>query len=146
MPGRLKFATWLAAVYGGVLATTATVLVLLGAGMPAEVQAMLSQLIAARAPVLGFIAAVLLAACGGIVAWLFKRYVTAPHALAEQTRVVLAANPGHRVDAADAPELSALAAEINRLAGAYHSVQSDMEAKIAESGSRLEEERNRLAA
>src|SRR2546425_6386950 len=146
MPGRLKFATWLAAVYGGVLATTATVVVLLGAAMPAEVQPVLYRLLAAQAPMLLFIAAVLLAACGGIVAWLFKRYVTAPHALAEQTRVVLAANPGHRVDAADAPELSALAAEINRLAGAYHSVQSDMEAKIAESGSRLEEERNRLAA
>jgi DNA polymerase-3 subunit epsilon len=146
MHGRLKFAVWLAAVYGGVLATAAAVVVLLGAGMPAEDQALLSRLIAAKAPMLGFIAAVLLAACGGIVAWLFKRYVTAPHALAEQTRVVLAANPGHRVDATGAPELSALAAEINRLAGAYHSVQSDMEAKIAESGSRLEEERNRLAA
>ncbi len=95
---------------------------------------------------LGFIAAVLLVACGGIVAWLFKRYVTAPHALAEQTRVVLAANPGHRVDAAGASELGTLATEINRLAAAYHSVQSDMQAKIAESGSRLEEERNRLAA
>src|SRR2546425_7199901 len=62
-----------------------------------------------------------------------------------QTRVVLA-NPRYRMDAAGAPELSALAAEINRLAAAYHGVQSDMEAKIAESGSRLEEERNRLAA
>ncbi|HEX9278200.1 MAG TPA: exonuclease domain-containing protein [Casimicrobiaceae bacterium] len=146
MHGRLKFAAWLAAVYGSVLATAAAVVVLVGAAMPAEVQPVLRRLLAAEAPMLTFIAAVLLAACGGIVAWMFKRYVTAPHALAEQTRVVLAANPGHRVDAAGAPELSALAAEINRLAGAYHSVQTDMEAKIAESGSRLEEERNRLAA
>jgi DNA polymerase-3 subunit epsilon len=146
MRGRLEFATWLAAVYGGVLATAAAVIVLLGAGMPAEVQAMLSRLIAARAPMFGFIAAAALAACGGVVAWLFKRYVTAPRALAEQTRVVLAANPGYRVHAMGAPELHALATEINRLAAAYHRVQSDMEAKIAESGSRLEEERNRLAA
>jgi DNA polymerase III subunit epsilon len=146
MHSKLRFAVWLAAVYGSVLATGAAVVVLLGAGMPADVQALLSQLLAAKAPMLGFIAAALLVACGGIVAWLFKRYVTAPRALAEQTRVVLAANPGHRVDAPNAPELSALAAEINRLAAAYHSVQSDMEAKIAESGARLEEERNRLAA
>jgi DNA polymerase III subunit epsilon len=146
MHGKLKFAAWLAAVYGAVLATATAVVALLGAGVPADVQAGLSRLLAAKAPMLGFIAAAVLVACGGIVAWLFKRYVTAPHALAEQTRVVFAANPGHRVDAAGAPELSALVTEINRLAAAYHGVQSDMQAKIAESGSRLEEERNRLAA
>ena len=145
MQGRLKLAAWLAALYGGVLATVAALAVLVAAGMPAADQAVFSRMLNERASTLGFVALLLLAACGGIVAWLFKRYVIAPHALAEQTRVVLA-NPGYRVDAAGAPELSALAAEINRLAGAYHGVQGDMEAKIAESGSRLEEERNRLAA
>ena len=73
MHGRLKFAAWLAALYGSVVATVAAVVVLLGAGMPAEVQAVLSRSLAAQAPMLGFIAALLLAACGGIVAWLFKR-------------------------------------------------------------------------
>src|SRR6266702_7779891 len=102
MHDRLKFVAWLAAVYGSVLATAAAVVVLLSAGMPAEVQSVLSRLLAAQALMLGFIAVVLLAGCAGIVGWLFKRYVTAPHALAEQTRVVLAANPGHRVDAAGA--------------------------------------------
>jgi DNA polymerase III subunit epsilon len=144
MRARLKFAVWLAALYGGVLATAVALAVVLAAGMPVDDQAVLSRMLDERAPVLGFIGALLLAVCGAIVAWLFKRYVTAPRALAEQTRVVLA-NPEYRVDAG-APELSTLAAEINRLAGAYHSVHSDMEAKIADSGSRLEEERNRLAA
>ena len=145
MRGRLKLAAWLAALYGGVLATVAALAVIVAAGMPAEDQAVFSRMLSERASTLGLVALLLLATCGGIVAWLFKRYVIAPHALAEQTRVVLA-NPGYRVDAAGAPELSALAAEINRLAGAYHGVQGDTEAKIAESGSRLEEERNRLAA
>jgi DNA polymerase-3 subunit epsilon len=144
MRARLKFAVWLAALYGGVLATVVALAVVLAAGMPVDDQAVLSRMLDERAPVLGFIGALLLAVCGAIVAWLFKRYVTAPRALAEQTRVVLA-NPEYRVDAG-APELSTLAAEINRLAGAYHSVHSDMEAKIADSGARLEEERNRLAA
>jgi len=146
MHGRLKFAAWLAALYGGLLASAAAIALLVGAGMPAQDQAVLARMLEQRAPVLGFVGGLLLLACGGLVAWLFKRYVTAPRALAEQTRVVLAANPGYRVDATGAPELSALASEINRLAGAYHGVQKDMEAKIAESGSRLEEERNRLAA
>src|SRR5712692_268631 len=146
MHARLKLAAWLAALYGGVLATAAVTVMMVEAGMPAEDQAVLSRMLEQRAPLLAFVGGLLLLACGGLAAWLFKRYVTAPRALAEQTRVVLAANPAYRVDAAGAPELAALAAEINRLAGAYHGVQGDMEAKIAESGSRLEEERNRLAA
>ncbi len=146
MHARLKFAAWLAVLYGGVVATAAVAVVLLGAGMSAEDQAALARMIEQRSPALGVVGALLLLVCGGIVAWFFKRYVTAPRALAEQTRVVLAANSGHRVDAAGSPELSALAAEINRLAGAWHGVRGDMETKIAESGSRLEEERNRLAA
>ena len=146
MRGKLTFAAWLAAVYGGMLATAAAVVALLGAGMPADDQAWLSRLLAARAPLLGFVAGLLLLACGAIVAWLVKRYVIAPHALAEQTRVLVAASPGHRVDPAGAPELHELAAEINRLAAAYHDAQADTAGKIAEAGARLEEERNRLAA
>ena len=145
MHGRLKFAAWLAALYCAALGLVAATLVMVEVGMPAQDQAVVSRMFEERAPLLAFAGGLLLLAGGGFVAWLFKRYVTAPRALAEQTRVVLA-NPGYRVDAAGAPELSALAAEINRLAGAYHGVQGDMEAKIAESGSRLEEERNRLAA
>jgi DNA polymerase III subunit epsilon len=130
MNGRLKFAAWLALLYGALAAAAAA-----GALMVA------AELSAAAA---AFVGALMLAACAGIVAWLFRRFVSAPQALADRTRVVLA-NPAHRVDAAS-PELAALAAEINRLAGAYHGVHGEMEAKIAESGSRLEEERNRLAA
>lgn len=130
MLGKLKFTAWLVALYGGVLAVAAAAVVLVQSGISAAG--------------LVFVAAALLAACGGIVAWMLKRYATAPRALAEQTRLVLA-NPGYRVEAGTA-ELAPLGAEINRLAGAYHGVQGEMEAKIAESSSRLEEERNRLAA
>jgi DNA polymerase III subunit epsilon len=144
MQGRLKFAAWLAALFGGMLALVAAAMVLVAAGMSAQDQAVFSRMLEERAPLLVFVGGLLLLACGGLVTWLFKRYVTAPRALAEQTRVVLA-NPGYRVDAGSS-ELSALAAEINRLAAAYHSVQTETETKIAESGSRLEEERNRLAA
>jgi DNA polymerase-3 subunit epsilon len=144
MHGKLKFIAWLVALYGSVLATVAATVVLVEAGMPAQDQAVVTRMLEERAPLLVFVGLLLLAACGGIVAWMLRRFATAPRALAEQTRLVLA-NPGYRVEGG-APELGALAAEINRLAGAYHGVQGEMEAKIAESGSRLEEERNRLAA
>jgi DNA polymerase-3 subunit epsilon len=144
MHDRLKFAVWLAALYSGVLAVAGIALLVVAAGMPAADEAAFARMLDQRGPALGFVGALLLLVCGGIVARLFKHYVRAPRALAEQTRVVLT-NPEYRVEAGT-PELNALVAEINRLAGAYHNVQSDMEAKIAESGSRLEEERNRLAA
>ena len=130
MQGKLRFAAWLVALYGGLLATSAAAVFLVESAIPAAG--------------LVFVAAALLAGCGGVVAWMLKRFATAPRALAEQTRLVLA-NPGYRVQAGTA-ELGALAAEINRLAGAYHGVQGEMEAKITESSARLEEERNRLAA
>ena len=105
MHGRLRFAAWLAALYGGVLAVAAATVMLVEAGMPAQDRAVLSRMLDERAPLLGFVGGLLLLVCGGLVAWLFKRYVTAPRALAEQTRVVLA-NPGYRVDAAGAAELA----------------------------------------
>src|SRR6266852_4823485 len=108
MHARLKLAAWLAALYGGVLATAGVTVMMVEAGMPAEDQAVLSRMLEERAPLLAFVGGLLLLACGGLVAWLFKRYITAPRALAEQTRVVLAANPAYRVDAAGAPELAAL--------------------------------------
>src|SRR5574341_1897006 len=130
MKSRLKFAAWLAALYGGVLASGAAALLMLKEGLSDAA--------------IVFVAALALAVCAVLTAWLHRRFVIAPHALAERTRVVLA-NPAYRAEA-DSPELAALATEINRLAGAYHGVHTDMEAKIAESGARLEEERHRLAA
>ena len=144
MRGRVRFAAWLAALYGGVLATVAGTIVLIDAGMPRSDQAVLWRMLGERAALLGFLAFLLLGVCGAIVAWLFRRFSLAPRALAEQTRLALA-NPGYRL-AGDTAELAALAAEINRLAGAYHGVRGDTEAKVAEASSRLEEERNRLAA
>ncbi|MBI5908616.1 MAG: PAS domain-containing protein [Betaproteobacteria bacterium] len=72
--------------------------------------------------------------------------MTAASALAEQTRTALNANPEHRIVADGGPELDELAAAIDRLRDAYCHQRLDLDAKIAESGSRLEEERNRLSA
>ena len=88
------------------------------------------------APVLGFIAGCCCwSACGGIVAWLFTPLRTAPHALAEQTRVVLAANPrppGRRRGRARAGR--ARRARSIGWPSAYHSVQRDLEAQDRRSG------------
>ena len=146
MDRRHRFALWLAALFACSLAVVAIVATMIAAGQPAEDLAAVRRMVEQRAPVLFFLAALLLVLCGAIVSWFVKRYLTAAGVLAEQTRVVLGANPGFRVVPSAAPELAELAAEINRLAGARSDLLQDLDAKARESGAKLEEERNRLAA
>ena len=146
MKARTKFALWLGAFFGGIVALAATVAVLVAVSLEEDEQRVLRNVLDERGPLLGFVALILLFACGGILQWLFARFVSPLRALAEQTRIVASANLEHRVAAAGGPETAELAAAINRLGDAYRSQHSDMEARIADSNSRLEEERNRLAA
>jgi len=81
-----------------------------------------------------------------VLGWLFRDYVTGIRSLSEQTRIVFAANPEHRVLAHGGSELVDLAATINRLADAYRRLQVDLKTRAGISNARLEEERNRLGA
>jgi len=146
MKGRLKFALWLGAFFGAIVALVAAIAGLVAAGLEEHEQRVLRHVLEERGPLLGFVALIAFFACGGILRWLFGRFVTPLRALAEQTRIVASANLEHRVSAAGGSETAELAAAINRLGDAYRSQNGDMEARIAESNSRLEEERNRLAA
>jgi len=73
MHSKLKFAAWLAALYGGLLATVAATVLLVEGGISPEG--------------LTFVAALLLALCGVVVAWFFRRFVTAPRALAAEISI-----------------------------------------------------------
>lgn len=143
---RLKFSIWLAAFFSGIVAAMAATAVLTAADLPGDEYRVLLHIFAERAPMLVFLALLLLFVCAGILGWLFRNYVTAAHSLAEQTRIVFTANPEHRVAANGGSELVELAATINRLADAYSRLQADLEARAGAANARLEEERNRLAA
>ena len=146
MKPRLRFALALGAFFGTLVALGAVVGALLGAGASDEDQRVLWKLLDERAPLLGFVALLLFFTCAGLVRWFAARFVTPLGALAEQTRIVASANPGHRVATTGGAELGDLTAAINRLGDAYRGQHKDLEARIAESNARLEEERNRLAA
>jgi DNA polymerase-3 subunit epsilon len=81
-----------------------------------------------------------------VLRWLFARFVAPLGALAEQTVIVASANIEHRVAVEGSAEARELARAINRLGDAYRAQHGDMDARVAEAGARLEEERNRLAA
>ncbi|MBE0616200.1 MAG: DNA polymerase III subunit epsilon [Burkholderiales bacterium] len=143
---RLKFALSLVALFAGIVAVVAVVGVMIAAGLPDAEYAFFMRIVRDRAPVLGFVAVLLLFACAGLLGWLFTNHVTAVRSLAEQTRIVFAANSEHRVVSSGGAELVELAATINRLADAYHRERNDLEARAGATNARLEEERNRLAA
>ena len=143
---RLKFSLWLTFFFAGIVAVVAATAVMIAAGLPDEDYKVLLRIIEGRAPMLGLVAVLLLFVCAGVLGWLFRNYVTAVRSLAEQTRIVFAANPEHRVLSSGGSELVDLAATINRLADAYRRLQIDLETRAGVSNARLEEERNRLAA
>jgi len=95
-------------------------------------------------PALVYAAAILLFVCAGVLRWAFRRYPEAVHQLADQTRVLLAANPEHQVTSSGAAEIGELATVINQLAEGYRGLQRDLEAKSADARAHVEEERNRL--
>ena len=143
---RGKFAAWVAVLSAAVLAVPAALAVLIAWGLPDTEAAALARILEWRAPLLVLAAMLVVLVCGGAVKWLFAEYVVAARVLAEQARVIRSVNPGLRLSSAGAPEIAVIAAEINALASAYSNLQRDSEALAAEARSRLEEERNRLAA
>src|SRR5688572_14981101 len=143
----LKFAFWLAALFGAAVALVAAVGVLLVAGLAPADRVVIARVLEGRGPLLAFVALIVLIACVGVLRWLFARFVSPLRGLAEQTLIVASANVEHRM-AADGggPEVAQLARAINRLGDAFRAQHGDMDARIGESSARLEEERNRLAA
>jgi len=76
----------------------------------------------------------------------FKAYIPPAKLLAEETKLILTANPDHRIKRTGASEIRQLAAIINTFADHYQALQADVEAQISAAKSDVEEERNRLAA
>lgn len=137
---------WIAAACAGTLALLAIAASVFGISLSAAERAVLRAMAAEAAPVLAYGTATLLVVVGAAARWLYRRYPLAARQLAEQTRVLLAANPDHRVAAGGAPEIGEVAASINQLAARYRQSESELDAKSAEARTRVEEERDRFAA
>jgi len=136
----MKFAVWVLTLYAATLLVALTFV----AGLAPQDQ--LGRIAEERAPLLVSMAALLLALCFGAVRWLFGEYVTAVRRLTDQVGVLIGANEELKLESEGAREVAELAAAINRLGADRLSLRRDAEARTRESGARLEEERNRLAA
>ena len=83
---------------------------------------------------------------GGLVSLLFYFYIVPILRLGEETKLISAVNPSHRVQAKGAPELVNLASIINESADAFETLQAEVKEKINQARSDLQHERNLLAA
>lgn len=83
---------------------------------------------------------------GGLVSLLFYFYVVPILRLGEETKLISAVNPSHRIQPKGAPELVSLAGIINESADAFETLQAEVKQKINQARSDLQHERNLLAA
>lgn len=83
---------------------------------------------------------------GGLVSLLFYFYVVPILRLSEETKLISAVNPSHRIQPKGAPELVNLAGIINESADAFETLQAEVKQKIDQARSDLHHERNLLAA
>ena len=141
-----KFIAWVGALYAAVLAVALAAGLLVGFRLSDRDAAALGHILEQRWAALMLGAILLLFLCVFVVRWFFARYLIPARVLAEQTRVIRSVNADLRLSLGQAQGLAEIAGSINELGEAYGALRRDSEARAAEARSRLEEERNRLAA
>lgn len=146
MPARTRFI--LAVVLLGLLMTGPFILtaVLIWAGTQGVERDSLLQVIAPHLPLGTLITAFGFALGVVVVRNLFRQYVKGLDRLGEQLRLMLSANRDFRVKPSGPPEVRAVVSVANELAQQRDEMMDDIEAQIARAKSRVEEEKNRLAA
>ncbi len=144
--GRLKLALVLAGIYILLAVLFGALGAVLWADMKAAERQAFLAIMLPRIELSVLIILMAWAVLGMIVHAIYRAYVLAPLTLREQALVMVTANPGLRLQELGAPEIRTLAQVVNALAEQRESLQRDVEDKIREARSSIEEERNRLAA
>ena len=144
--GRYKLAFVLAGIYILLAVLFSALGAILWAVMKGEEREVLMAILVPRVGLSVLFILMTWAVLGMIVHAIYRSYVLAPLALREQALVMVNANPGLRLQEIGAPEIRTLAQVVNALAEQRESLQRDVENRIREARSSVEEERNRLAA
>jgi DNA polymerase-3 subunit epsilon len=146
MRGKLKFALQLAGLYALSLVPIAVVGAFFWADLDWVERESFLVIVERRAGLFGLAALTMFGVVAILLRSFYDKYVTPPLKMAEGTRIILGANPGHRVTPEGAEEPQALAQVINAFAAQHQALQRDVEGRIREAQARVAEERNRLAA
>ena len=144
--GRLKLALVLAGIYLLLAVLFGALGAVLWADMKAAEREAFLAIMMPRIELSILIILMAWAVLGMIVHAIYRAYVLAPLALREQALVMVNANPGLRLQELGAAEIRTLAQVVNALAEQRELLQRDVEDRIREAKSSIEEEKNRLAA
>ena len=136
----------LAAAWTLLLSAIAATALLVGADMDEQERALLVAALQKRAVSIVIVSLLLIAPLWFVLQALFQRYIQAPRQLAEDLRVIQSANPAHRARLRGSAETKRLAGAVNSFAEAQEALKQDVEKRVQEANSRIEQERNRLAA
>ncbi len=142
----LKHALAVVILFAVVAAIIAAATLALWSRFPPELRAALESAWDDAAGLLLVFAAFLLVALGMLVGVGFRAYVRGMDRLAEGARIILTANPAHRLSDDGPAEAARLAVLINGLADRYQSALTEIERRVQEVNAKLEEEKHRLAA
>ena len=146
MNGKLKFALLLAGLYLLSLFPIAAVVGLFWIDLDWVERDSFLAIVERRASLFVLAALTMLGVVAVLLRAFYAKYVVPPLKLAEATRIILGANPAHRVKPEGGEEPQALAEVINAFAVQHQALQRDVDARIGEAQARVSEERNRLAA
>jgi DNA polymerase-3 subunit epsilon len=142
-PGRLG-------AFAAVVLAPAAVVAAVGAGVyvstPPGDRVVLARVLREQAAFLAVVAVLVALVAGLLLAAALRICVTPARRLAADARVVLDANPDHRVTPSGPAELRELAAALNELAERYAAAHRDVAEQVAAAAADLERERHRLAS
>jgi DNA polymerase-3 subunit epsilon len=141
-PRRVQVALLTAYVVAGV----AVLALLLWSALTAEQQEALGAAVRDQAVAVALGMALVLAGLAVLLARLLAAYAVTARRLAADTRLVLGANPAHRLDPFGPPELTDLAETVNRLAERLSVAEGEVTRQVDAAKAGLEQERNLLAA
>lgn len=140
-----RLALGLAGLFGFVTYIVATCFVVIWFNISEQEQNTLYRLFYNQINVIVFFTTVLLFGMWGILHRMFKIYAQTTR-LQEETRLIMTANPGHRIASSSVPDARELADTINIFADRYQDLQSNVDARIRDASASLEKEKEILAA
>ena len=106
----------------------------------------LIEILTPQAELLAEIGLLLLLVLGIAFTAAYRFYAKGSLKIAEEIRIILSANSSHRIEPAGPIEIRLLGRAVNDLAEHGEMLARDLEAKVAQAKSSVEEEKNRLAA
>ncbi len=148
MRARRPEARWLlaAAVAAYVIVAVVVISLLLWSGIPTDQRDAVIDAVAGQIPTLLIGGALVVAGLVATVAHLVGRYTMTARRLTAETRLLLEANPEHRLDRSGPAELTELATAVDDLAERRRIAEREVDAQISAAQASLAQERNKLAA